>query len=106
MKEREREIQIKWIGVGQGNDNVDVLNGAQWASLVAQMIKSLPAMQETRFLFLYLEYPLEKRMAAHSSILTGKFHEQRNLVGCSPWYHKELDTIEQLTLKYVHNAKS
>ena len=45
-------------------------------------------------------------MAAHSSILTGKFHEQRNLVGYSPWYHKELDTIEQLTLKYVHNAKS
>ena len=105
-KERERAIQIKWIGVGQGSDNVDVLNGAQWASLVAQMIKNLPTMQETKFLFLYLEYPLEKGMATHSSILTGKFHGQRNPAGYSPWDHKELDTIEQQTLKYVYNAKS
>ena len=52
------------------------------------------------------EDPLEKEMATHSSILTGKFHGQRNLAGYSPWDHKELDTIEQLTLKYVYNAKS
>ena len=71
--------------MGQGSDNVDVLNGAQWASLVAQMIKNLPTMQETKFLFLYLEYPLEKGMATHSSILTGESHGQRSLVGYSPW---------------------
>ena len=105
-KKREREIQIKWIGVGQGNDNVDVLNGAQWASLVAQMVTNLPTMQETMFLFLYLEYPLEKGMATHSSILTVKFHGQRILASYSPQDHTELDTIEQLTLKYVYNAKS
>jgi len=29
-------------------------------------------------------------------LLPGKSHEQRSLVGCSPWGHKELDTTEQL----------
>ena len=28
--------------------------------------------------------------------LTGKLHEQRSLVGYSPWGHKELDVTEQL----------
>ena len=36
---------------------------------VAQMIKNLPAMQETRVWFLGRENPLEKGMAIHSSIL-------------------------------------
>ena len=38
-------------------------------SLVAQMAKNLPAIQETRVRFLGLEDPLEKGMAIHSSIL-------------------------------------
>ena len=29
-------------------------------------------------------------------LLPGKSHGQRNLVGCSPWGHKESDTTEQL----------
>ena len=40
-----------------------------WTSLVAQMIKNLPAMQETWVLSLGWENPLEKEMATHSSIL-------------------------------------
>ena len=40
-----------------------------WASLVVQMVKSLPAMRETRVRFLGQEDPLEKEMATHSSIL-------------------------------------
>ena len=39
------------------------------ASLVAQLIKNLPAMQETQVQFLVWEDPLEKEMATHSSIL-------------------------------------
>ena len=39
------------------------------ASLVAQIIKNLPAMQETWVQSLGLEDPLEKRMETHSSIL-------------------------------------
>ena len=32
--------------------------------------------------------------------LSGEFHGQRSLEGCSPWGRKELDTTEQLTLAY------
>ena len=39
-----------------------------WASLVAQLVKNLPAMQETWVQSLGWEDPLEKNMAAHSSI--------------------------------------
>ena len=39
------------------------------ASLVAQMVKNWPAMQETHVRFLGHEDPLEKELATHSSIL-------------------------------------
>ena len=39
------------------------------ASLVAQMVKNLPAMQETRIQSLGGEDPLEEEMTTHSSIL-------------------------------------
>ena len=39
------------------------------ASLVAQKVKNLPAMGETQVQSLVWEYPLEKGMAIHSSIL-------------------------------------
>ena len=42
------------------------------ASLVAQMVKHLPAMQETWVRFLGWEDPLEKEMAIHSSTLAWK----------------------------------
>ena len=33
-------------------------------------------------------------MATHSSILPGKSHRQKSLVGYSPWGRKESDSIE------------
>ena len=42
------------------------------ASLVAQTVKCLPTMQETRVRSLGREVPLEKKMATHSSILAWK----------------------------------
>ena len=61
----------------------------EWASLVAQMLKNLPAMQETWLQSLGRNDPLEKGMATHSSIsLSGEFCGQRSLVGYSPWGHK------------------
>ena len=42
------------------------------ASLVAQSVKNLPAMQETRVQSLGREDPLEEGMATHSSILAGR----------------------------------
>ena len=40
-----------------------------WSSLVAQLVKNLPVMQETWVQSLGWEDPLEKEKATHSSIL-------------------------------------
>ena len=40
-----------------------------WASLIAQLVKNLPAVQETLIQFLGWEDPLEKGQATQSSIL-------------------------------------
>ena len=46
--------------------------GNIWASLIAQLVKNLPAMQETGVRSLGQEDPLEKGMATDSSILAWK----------------------------------
>ena len=43
-----------------------------WVSLVAKMVKRLPAMQDTQVQSLGWEDPLDKEMATHSSILAWK----------------------------------
>ena len=68
----------------------------QRASLVAQMVKNLPAMRETWTQSLGWEDPLGKGIATHSNILTGEFHGQRSLEGYSPWGHNESDMTERL----------
>ena len=45
---------------------------ANYKVFVAQLVKNLPAVQETRVWSLGWEYPLEKEMASHSSILAWK----------------------------------
>ena len=44
----------------------------KWASLVAQLVKNLPAVRETWVQSLGWEDPLEKEVATHSSILACK----------------------------------
>ena len=51
---------------------MDYLGRGTQASLVAQSVKNLPAMQETQVRFLGREDPLEKEMATHSSVLAWK----------------------------------
>ena len=58
---------------------------------MAQWVKNMPAMQETQETWvrsLGWEDALEKKMATHSSVLAGKSHGQRGLVGYSPVCHK------------------
>ena len=66
----------------------------RWASLVAQIVKNLPAIQETWVRFLGQEDPLEKGMAPTPVFLPGEFHGQSSLVGYSPWDLKESDMTE------------
>ena len=115
------------------NEEVWVL----WVFLVAQLVKNLPAMQETRFnsqvgkipwrrdrllTSVFLGFPggsFGKESACNAGDLglipglgrpPGRGHDnplqyscleypcgQRNLVGCSPWGHKESDTTEWLS---------
>ena len=64
------------------------------ASLVANTVKNLPAMQETQVQSLSWEDSLEKGMATHSSILTWRIPWTEQQVSYSPWGHKESDTTE------------
>ena len=57
---------------------------------MAQTVKRLPAMQETRVLFLGQEDPLEKEMAIHSSTLAWKI----------PWTEKP-DRLQSMGLQRV-----
>ena len=64
-------------------------------SLASQMVKNLPAMQETWVQSLCQEDPLEKGMANHACcFLFGESHGQSSLAGYNSWDHKELDITE------------
>ena len=52
-----------------GGQRAPAVLGETWASLVAQVVKNLPAKWETWVLSLDWEDPLQKGMATHSSIL-------------------------------------
>ena len=59
---------------------------------MAQTVKRLPAMQETRVRFLGQEDPLEKEMAIHSSTLAWKI----------PW-KEELDRLQSMGSQRVRH---
>ena len=50
-------------------------------SLVAQMVKNQPAIQETQVPSLGLEDPLKKGIATTPVFLPGEFHGRRSLAG-------------------------
>ena len=58
------------------------------ASLVAQMVKRLPAMWETQVRSQGWEDLLEKEIATNSSTLAWKIPWTEELVGYSPWGHR------------------
>ena len=66
------------------------------ASLVAQLVKNLPAMWETWVRSPGGEDPLEKEMATHSSIVAWRIPGTGSLVGCHLWARNESDTTERL----------
>ena len=75
------------------------------ASLIAQLVKNPPAMQEMPVQFLGWEDPLEEGMATHSSILAWRIPWTGDLAGCSPWSHKESDTTERLSTAQMKNIQ-
>ena len=71
---------------------VTIESPVAWASLVAQMVKNLPAMWETQVQSLDWEDPLEKGMAAHSSILAWRIPWTQELGKLPSMELQELDT--------------
>ena len=69
---------------------------------MAQMVKNLPAMQETRVRSLGHDAPLMKGMTIHSSILAWRIPLTEEPGGLrATWGRKELDITEQLTLSHI-----
>ena len=83
------------------------------ASLVAQMVKNLPAVQKTGVRSLVGKiWRREQQLIPIPVFLPGEFHGQRSLVGYSPGGRKEPDTTEWLTLSqasfrhiYIHRLR-
>ena len=74
------------------------MRGVRIASLVAQMVQSLPAVWETRVQFLGQEIPWRRTWQTTPVILPGKSHGRRSLAVYSPWGPKESDTTEATSL--------
>ena len=77
-----------------------------WASLVAQMVKNLPAVQEIQVRSLGREDPLEKEMGTHSSILAWRIPwteepgrlQSTGSQSWTPWKRLSTYTNEQVLL--------
>ena len=67
---------LYFLKVARTKIRVIVVAGC-WASLVAQMLKNLPATWETRVQSLGWKDPLEEGMATHSSILVWRIPMDR-----------------------------
>ena len=93
-------VTQKWSNSGR-KKQISSINTYIWASLVAQMVKNLPAMPETWVQSLGQEDALGTEMVILSSFLAGASHGQRSLVGHSPWGHRELDMTEWLTYSWL-----
>ena len=64
------------------------------------MVKNLPAKQETQVRSLGQEDPLERGMAAKSSILAWRISWKEEPGGLQSWGHKESDMTERLRFHF------
>ena len=100
-----REIRVRSLGQEDPpQKGMATYSSILGASLVAQMVKNLPAvwensaMQETWVQSLGQEDAWRRKWQPPPVFLPEEFHGQRSLAGYHPWVHKESDTNEQLTL--------
>ena len=77
-------------------DKTERLSLSLWASLVAQMVKHLSAMQKPGFNPWVGKIPWRKKWQPTPVFLPGKSHGQKSPVGYSPWGCKESDMTERL----------
>ena len=76
-----------WIAASHGSPIFSFFR----ASLVAQLVKNFPAMQETQVQFLSQDDPLEKEMGTHSSCLVWRIPWIEEPGGLQSMGSQELD---------------
>ena len=69
--------------------------------MVAQMVKNLPAIQETRYHPWVGKIPWRRKQPPTLAFLPGEFHGQRSLAGYRPWGHR-VRLTEWLALSYYN----
>ena len=95
----ERWRQLVWFPDPQSRHLANIyVQQTSRASLVSQLVKNLPAMQETWVWPLGWEDPLEKGKATHSSILAWRIAWTEEPSGLQSMVCKESATSEWLTL--------
>ena len=92
-------VELSWMGLMP-------LYETPWASFVAQLVKSLPAVQETQVQSLGEEDPLEKKTAPTPVFLPRKSHGQRGLVLYYPRGRKESDRTQWLNHHHRETPQS
>ena len=90
--------------VGHDWDELNLLY--HQASLVAQMVKNLPAMQESQVWSLGQKDPLEKGMATHSSVRAWRTPRTEEPDRLQPMELRESDSTERLPLLYHQRISS
>ena len=73
-----------------------------WASLVAQLVKKLPAIQETWIRSLGWEDPLEKGKATHSSILAWRILYSHGVTKSQGCKESHMTDFHFLPLSWCH----
>ena len=101
LSTREKDETFTWIRLFYWIIRFQLFCFDGKALLMAQMVKNLPAMQETRVQSWDGEIPWRREWQSIPVFLPGKFHGQRSLGGYRPWGHKASDTAGRLTLTQV-----
>ena len=87
----------KWLGLGRSaGEGIGYPLQYSWASLVAQLVKNPPAIQETWDLSWVGKIPWRRERLNTPVFWPGGFHGLYN-----PWGHKESDTTERLSLSLL-----
>ena len=98
-----QEIPVRFLGQRRSpGEGIGYPLQYLWASLGAQMVKNLPAMQKA-----WAWFPgWEESWRGHGNPLQYSClenpHGQRSLAVCSPWAHKESDMIERLSAQHMY----
>ena len=90
------EIQRTDLNLGSG-----ILLDLWHASLMSQMVKTLPAMCETQVQSMGQEDPLEETWQPTPVFLPGESHGQRGRAGYSPWNREKSDKTVWLSLHFT-----